>query len=329
MTVTVGLFDTGYERLKARIDAMELDIQICAFDSDGNFNISGKKTPASEVKLDYLWLSPDLAGGTLGSLPFDVALACKKIDVLQTYNAGLDNPAYKQISGKGVRICNSSAQAVAIAEYVLAHALSLIHPIDEQRAHQAQKEWARTPFREVANTNWLIIGFGPIGTETAKRAKAFGARVDVIRRSPVTSAIVDRAGTMTDLSKFLPDADVIVLACALNDDTRKFASTDFFGAIKEGAILINIARGALIEDAEMIAALDRGQLAAAALDVFEPEPLPTDNPLWDHPKVRVTAHTSFGGDGTRLRWDQLFFDNLPRYVRGETLLHEVNPADIV
>ena len=228
-----------------------------------------------------------------------------------------------------MRICNSSAQSVAISEYVMAHALSLIHPIDEQRAHQTQKEWKRTPFREVANTNWLIIGFGPIGTETAKRAKAFGAGVDVVRRSPATSETVDRSGTMADLPKFLPDADVIVLACPLNEDTRKFAGADFFGAVKEGAILINIARGALIEDAEMIAALERGQLAGAALDVFDQEPLPTDNPLWDHPKIRVTAHTSFGGDGTRLRWDELFFDNLPRYVRGETLLHEVNPADIV
>ncbi len=329
MTVSVGLFDAGYARLKSRIDGIGLDIDIVTFDKNGEFDLNGKKTPASEIELDYLWLSPDLAGGRLGKLPFEVALSCKKVDVLQTFNAGLDNPAYKKISDKGIRICNSSAQSIAIAEYVMAHALGLIHPIDEQRAYQAQKEWKRTPFREVANTNWLIIGFGPIGMETAKRAKAFGASVDVIRRSPATSEIVDRASTMVDLPKFLPDADVIVLACALNDDTRKFANVDFFGAIKEGAILINIARGALIEDAEMISALDRGQLAAAALDVFDPEPLPINNPLWDHPKVRVTAHTSFGGDGTRLRWDELFFDNLPRYVRGEPLLHEVNPANIV
>lgn len=329
MTTTVALFDAAYERLGARIDAMGLDISIRTFDKDANFNVDGTKIPAAEMEVDYLWLGPDLAGGTLGSLPFDVALACKKIDVLQTFNAGLDNPAYKKISDKGVRICNSSAQSVAISEYVLAHALSMIHPIDEQRTHQANKEWTRTPFREVANTNWLIIGLGPIGTETAKRAKAFGATVDVIRRSPKTSDIVDRAGTMADLDKFVPDADVIVLACALNDDTRKFAGDAFFKAVKQGAILINIARGALIEDSAMIASLDRGQLAGAALDVFDPEPLPTDNPLWTHPKVRLTAHTSFAGDGTRLRWDELFFDNLPRYVKGETLLHEVNPADIV
>lgn len=329
MTVTVALFDAARERLAARLDAIDLDIDIRTFDKDGNFNIDGAKVPAAEVEIDYLWLGPDLAGGTYGNLPFDVALACKKVGVLQTFNAGLDNPAYKKISDKGVRICNSSAQSVAIAEYVMAHALSMIHPIDEQRALQANKEWKKTPFREVANTTWLIIGFGPIGYETARRAKAFGAKINVIRRTPSTSDIVDAAGTMADLDKFVPEADVIVMACALNNETRKFAGDAFFKSVKDGAILVNIARGALIDDGAMIAALDRGQLAGAALDVFDPEPLPTDNPLWSHPNVRLTAHTSFGGDGTRLRWDELFFDNLPLFVRGEPLLHEVNPADIV
>ncbi|MEC8201686.1 MAG: NAD(P)-dependent oxidoreductase, partial [Pseudomonadota bacterium] len=216
MTVTVGLFDAGYTRLKDRIDAMGLDIEIRAFDEDGNFDIGGgAKVPAADVEIDYRWLGPDLAGGSLGSLPFDVALACKRIDVLQTFNAGLDNPAYKKLSDKGIRICNSSAQSVAIAEYTMAQALSLIHPIDDQRAAQAKKEWTRTPFREVANTTWLIVGFGPIGSTTAARAKAFGATINVIRRSPQTSEIVDAAGTMDDLERFLPDADVIVLACPL------------------------------------------------------------------------------------------------------------------
>ena len=329
MTVTVSLFDAARERLADRLDALDLDIDIRTFDQDGNFDIDGRKVPASEVEIDYLWLGPDLAGGTLGSLPFDVALACKRVGVLQTFNAGLDNPAYKKLSDKGVRICNSSAQSVAIAEYTMAHALSLIHPIDDQRAAQAKREWTRTPFREVANTTWLIVGFGPIGSTTAARAKAFGATVNVIRRSPQTSEIVDAAGTMADLGRFLPSADVIVLACPLNDETRGFAGEQFFADIKEGAILINIARGALIDDGAMIAALDRGQLAAAALDVFHTEPLPADDPLWTHPHIRVTAHTSFAGDGTRLRWDELFFDNLPRFVRGEPLMYEVNPADIV
>mgnify|MGYP001162725335 FL=1 len=329
MTVSVGMFDTGYTRLKHQIDAMGLDIDIRTFDKDGNFNISGAKVPAADAEVDYLWLGPDLAGGSLGSLPFDIALACKRIDVLQTFNAGLDNPAYKKLSDKGIRICNSSAQSVAIAEYTMAHALSLIHPIDNQRAAQARKEWTRTPFREVANTTWLIVGFGPIGATTAARAKAFGATVNVIRRSPKISETVDAAGTLNEIDRFLPDADVIVLACPLNNVTRGLAGNSFFTNIKHGAILINIARGALIENEAMIDALDRGQLEAAVLDVFHTEPLPAKDPLWTHPKVRVTAHTSFAGDGTRSRWDELFFDNLPRFVQGKKLMYEVAPADII
>ncbi len=228
-----------------------------------------------------------------------------------------------------MRICNSSAQAVAISEYVMAHALNLIHPVELQRELQARKEWKRTPFREISRTNWLIVGYGPIGQELAKRVKAFGATTAVVRRSPATSDLVDKAGTMADLEGLLPEADVIVLACALNDDTRGFADGRFFAAVKEDAILVNVARGALIDDSAMIDALDNGRLAAAVLDVFHQEPLPQDNPLWSHPKVRVTPHTSFAGNGGRARWDQFFLDNIARFVNGEALEAEVDPKDIV
>ena len=328
MAVTVGLFEKTYDRLFKRLEDLKLNIEIRTFDKDGFFKINGEKIPASKTELDYLWLSPDLAGGCYGNLPFEIALTCKYIDVLQTFNAGLDNSAYKEISRKGVRICKSNAQSVAIAEYVMAHALSLIHPIDQQRNHQNNKEWNRTPFREISNTNWLLIGFGPIGLEIAKRAKAFEAKIDVIRRSPQTSNIVDRTGTMANLREFLPTADVLVFACSLNNKTRKFADARFFQMVKKDAVLINIARGALIDDQAMIDALNRGQLGAAVLDVFDREPLPFDHPIWEHPKIRVTAHTSFSGNGTPARWDELFLTNLPRYVQGRSLLQEVDSADI-
>ncbi|MEQ1614382.1 MAG: NAD(P)-dependent oxidoreductase, partial [Hyphomicrobiaceae bacterium] len=96
-----------------------------------------------------------------------------------------------------------------------------------------------------------------------------------------------------------------------------------------GAILVNIARGALIDDKAMLAALDGDRLATAILDVFHQEPLPTDNPLWVHPKVRLTSHTSFSGSGVRGRWDALFLDNIARFAKGEALANEVKPRDIV
>ena len=153
--------------------------------------------------------------------------------------------------------------------------------------------------------------------ETAKRAKAFGASVDVIRRSPATSEIVDRSGTMVDLPKFLPDADVIVLACALNDDTRKFASVDFFGAIKEGAILINIARGNIVEEAALIEALQAGTIGGAGLDVYEFEP-EVPQALRDLDNVVLLPHLGTSSREVRVDMWMMAVENLKAGVAGET-----------
>lgn len=328
MAVSVAMYANSYDRIKQRLDALGLDLDVIPFQLDGKFDIGGDRVDPSDVDLDYLWLSPELSleGGL--KTAFEIALKCRSIKVLQTFNAGLDAPAYKQISARGVRICNSSAQSIAISEYVMAQVLALFQPLAEQRALQARKAWQRTPFREIAGTGWLIIGFGPIGRAIAQRAKAFAADISVIRRSPQTGPTVDRAGTTADLPEFLASADVIVLACPLNEATRGLAGKAFFDAIKPGAVLVNIARGGLIDDAAMIGALDEGRLAAAVLDVFQTEPLPADHPLWAHPRIRLTSHTSFAGDGVRRRWEQLFLDNLPRFVKGEALLQEVDPRDL-
>ena len=328
MPVSVGMYAKSYDNIKTRLDALQLDIDVIPFNLDSKYLINGRETDPADVDLDYLWLSPELSleGGLKKA--FEIALTTRSIKVMQTFNAGLDNPSYKKVSAKGVRLCNSSAQAIAISEYVMAQVFALFQPIADQRTLQAGKQWQRTPFREIARTNWLIAGYGPIGRATAARAKAFGAHITVMRRSPETGPAVDRAGTLSDLPTILPDTDVIVLACPLNDATRGMANTAFFDAVKPGAILVNIARGGLIDDAAMIKALDDGRLAAAVLDVFHTEPLPDDDPLWSRPGVRLTSHTSFAGSGVRKRWEELFLDNLPRFVKGEALVNEVNPADI-
>ena len=217
---------------------------------------------------------------------------------------------------------------MAIAEYVLAQVLSVLHPIELQRRQQRDRVWKVTPFREIAQTHWLIVGFGAIGSELATRVKAFGATTTVVRRRPAVSASVDRAGVTADLPSLLPDADIIVIACALTEETAGMVDASFLAAVRPGSILVNIARGGLIDDDALIAALDDGRLEAAVLDVFHEEPLPRDNPLWSHPRVRLTPHTSFAGNGGPARWQQLFLDNIARYVRGEPLDREVDPADI-
>jgi len=311
------MYEKSLAQIGDRLDALGLDIKVLPFGKDGNFQIDGAAVSPAEVDVDYFWLTNHINPDGMRETAFNTILGCKSVGVLQTFNAGLDDPVYRKVSDKGTRICNSSAQGGASAEYVMAHVLSLIHPIDKGRDMQARKEWDLIPFREISRTNWLIIGYGPIGQEIAKRVKPFGAGVDVVRRSPQTSELIDRAGTTADLEKFLPDADVVVLACALNAETRDFVNDKFFASVKKDAILVNIGRGALIVDDALIKALDEDRLAHAVLDVFRQEPMAQDDPLWSHPKIRVTPHTSFAGDGARARWDTLSLDNIQRFVKGE------------
>ena len=295
MTATVAMYEKSLEVIGARLAALDLDIRVIPFDRDGMFRVDGVPTPPGELDVDYLWLSTHLNADGTTAAAFELALACRSLKVLQTFNAGLDDPFHRAAADRGIRICNSSAQGVAIAEYVLAQVLSILHPIELQRRQQRDRIWKVTPFREIAQTRWLTVGFGAIGSELATRVKAFGATTTVVRRRTVVPDTVDRTGVPGDLPVLLPEADIIVLACALNDETAGMVDASFLAAVRPGAILVNIARGGLIHDDALIAALDDGRLEAAVLDVFHEEPLPRDNPLWSHPRVRLTPHTSFAG----------------------------------
>ena len=329
MPTTIAMYDKGLEHIGKRLDALRLpDVTVHTFGKDGHFRIDGKTVAPGDVELDYLWLNSSINMDGFQEGAFETALACKRVGVLQTFNAGLDHPFYRAMSVKGTRLCNSSAQAVCISEFVFAQVLALMQPIEKQRALQASRTWEVTRYREISQTTWLIVGFGPIGRELTKRLKAFGAKVIAIRRSSDTEGLADVAGTIPDLPALLPEADVIVFACPLNAETADLADSRFFSATKKGAIVVNIARGGVIEDKALLAALDDDRLSAAVLDVFRQEPLPKDDPFWSHPKVRMTSHTSFAGSGVRERWDVLFLDNLTRFVQGQSLVNEVDPKSL-
>lgn len=328
MPPVLAMYERALAHIGPRLAPLGLPLDVVTFDREMRFTVGGRTVAPEEVAADYVWLSTLINQDKLQEQAFDMVLRMRRVGVLQTYNAGLDHPFYRKLSAKGARICNSSAQAVAISEYVLGQVMATFQPIVEQRALQARREWKVTPYREIAGTTWLIVGFGPIGRETARKAKALGARTLVVRRSPAPSPDADRMGTLADLPSMLPEADVIVLACPLNAGTKGMADARFFGSAKHGATLVNIARGGLVDDAAMLAALDSGRLATAILDVFHEEPLPAADPLWVHPKVRVTSHTSFAGSGVRGRWDDLFIDNIQRFARGESLVNEVRPSDL-
>jgi phosphoglycerate dehydrogenase-like enzyme len=289
---------------------------------------NGQKVEVDAIDPEAVWFSLDsYAGGLMGAL-VGRTLKSPSARWVQVFSAGIDAPIFRTILEKGLRMSRSSAQAIPIAEYVVAHALSLQVPIEQQAALQRAHTWKSTPYRELAKTRWVLVGYGNIGREIARRIKPFGVDLTVIRHSPGAAELADRTLTLKDLQGVLPETDVVVLAPALNDETRGMCDDAFFKAMKPGSILINIGRGGLVDENALRAGLDRDQPAHAVLDVFQTEPLPADSWFWDHPKVRVSAHTSNSGDGNVGRGDELFLENLRRYLAKEPLLNEAHPSEV-
>ena len=302
------------------------EADVVTIDTDGALARNGVPVADSEIAPTVAWASLDAYPAGLLPRLFGLILA-HPVRWCQLFNAGLDNPAFKALMAHGVRLTKSDAQAPAIAEYVLAHALARLHPIAEQRAAQEARDWRRIEFREVADTRWLLVGFGAIGREIATRLRPFGARLTVVRRHPAPDPLADAVIGPDALADHLPDADVIVLAVPLTRETRGMADAAFFAAARPGALFINIARGGLVDEAALRAALD-GFLGHAVLDVFKEEPLPPDAWQWTHPKVTLTAHCSNAGSGQLARGDTLFLNNLARFRAAEPLTNEAERGEV-
>ena len=325
----IFIFEETYQRLAATLAARVPDVGIVCWSVDGTLTKNGQPVDAGAVSPAAGWINSDLfAAGCVKSYG-QALLGFDSIQWTQSAHAGLDQPIYPALCARGVRLTKSGAQSVPIAEYVIAHALGHFQGLHGRRQAQDKKKWQPHRFRELWHSNWLIIGYGHIGRGAAKRAKAFDANVVAIRRSQTPDEFADTVAPLSALLTHLPHADVVLLACPATDETRGLANAQFFSALKEGALLINVARGALVDETDLIAGLDQAKPEHAVLDVFETEPLPEASPLWAHPAVTITAHTSNAGTGTRERGDELFLTNLQRYLDGHELLDEVAPADLI
>lgn len=317
----VLLYRPAYERIQPLLEAQGIEIEPILMEADGTLNVADAHPKAA-------WLSIDAMIGGPARDYFVAVLKSTSIKWVQTASAGLDNPIWAAIFKKGIRLTNSDAQAIAIAEYVLSQVLAHFQPTFERREAQSAHEWKRLGFREICATKWLIIGFGHIGSEIGRRARGFEAHVTGVRRSAEPHVHADQIITQSDIAEALPQADVVVLACPLNEATRLMVDEDFFAQMKEGSTLVNIGRGDLIDEDALVKALDKGIPEVAILDVFQTEPLPADSPLWDHPGIRVSGHTSAFGSGSRARGDQLFVENLKRFIAGDPLRNEVGPDQL-
>jgi len=255
-------------------------------------------------------------------------LECPSIEWLHTINTGLDKLPYLELVQRGVRVTNNHAQAIAIAEFVFGQVLAHFQDVADFSAKQAEGVWKHRGFREVSGTRWVIVGFGAIGRELAARLKAFGAHVTAVRRQQDLAGVADAVVPLARVHEVLPDADVVVLACASNAATRNLVDDTFLSALNEQSVLVNVARGDLVVESALQAALNAGRPSYAVLDVFNAEPPVPDSWVWWHPRVSLTPHTSNAGSGMRRRSEALFRDNLQRALSGAPLLNLVTRSDI-
>ncbi len=246
--------------------------------------------------------------------------------------AGVGGMLFPAMRASDVIITNSRGMhAETIAEHVVSVVLALFRRLPVAFRRQAEHVWAQNeltldPPRLLARKTVGIVGLGGIGTAVARLMSALGARVEATRRRvdagcPEGVAAVHASAALGDL---LPNWDVVVLAAPHTAETERILGARELSLMKRDAILVNIARGALVDEAALAEALTRGAIAGAALDVFDDEPLEAGSPLWDTPNLLITPHVA----GNRPDyWDAalaIFLENLRRYRAGESLLNVVD-----
>jgi phosphoglycerate dehydrogenase-like enzyme len=323
------IHELSFSRLEAGIAALGAAIEPLVMNDAGEVRLHGRLIVEDEAPPEAAWANADVFLGP-ALRPFMLAMLNSPVlHWVQSGAAGFDHPIFGQIVEKGARLTTSHGQAVGMAEYVLAGVLNVLQRGDDRRAAQAARRWERLPFREVNGSHWLVVGFGAIGKGVADRARALGAQVIGVRRNQEPDPSAERIAALADLPDLLPNCDVVVLCCPLTDQTRHLAGAAFLAAMKPGSILVNVGRGGLVDEPALLAALDRGVPEHALLDVFEVEPLPSDSHFWTHPRVTLTPHASGVSAGNAPRNDQLFLENLRRYLSGDALLHEAHRRDVV
>lgn len=235
---------------------------------------------------------------------------------IQLTSAGMDRVPMDYIQSHGIEIHNEAGvYSIPMAEWTVMRILELYKNARKLFENQAECRWEKDrTWQELFGRKACIIGFGAYGQETAKRLKAFGVQVLVVNRTIKDSPWVDEFYPLEQLEYCLGQADIVILAIALADETRHLMNKARLAAMKPGAILINAARGGLIDEAALLEALEAEHIAGAALDVFEAEPLSEDSQPWKADHVLVSPHNSFIGDRTHHRLFKLLLHNIVNYT---------------
>lgn len=281
----------------------------------------------SEAEAQQLIVEADAVLGNryfLQALPY-----ARRLRWMQSNSMGMD-----LILRAGERLRNvvlTNARGVyddELAEHCLALALALARGLHLARDRQQQRRWERTSLATLAGRRALILGWGGVGRAIARRLRALGMSVAGVRRSHQGAPAPDAEGFLiwgpAAWRAALPSTDLLILALPLTPDTYRLVGAEELAALPAHAWLINIGRGATLDEAALLQALASERLAGAALDVLADEPPPPDHPIWSEARVLLTPHVGRSLERPPYRWEALFVENVRRFAAGEPLLNVVD-----
>lgn len=277
------------------------------------------------AEADALFLWPTMSPGLIDYIRRNASLRW-----LHLFTTGIDSlteseagriPGYRLSSTKGIH-------GYPISDHILALIYAFLRQLPGSSRAQREHRWAYGSLsvncREIAGHTAGIVGVGNIGLETARKCKLLGMKVLGAKRNPIVSEWLDACYPISQLDELLKLSDFVILCLPLSAESRGLIGSHELAVMKKSAILINIARGGVVDQDALHEALTTGRVAGAALDVTSPEPLPADSPLWDLPQVIITPHISAQSPQYMDRAIEVTAENLRRFLADEPLLFEVD-----
>lgn len=255
-----------------------------------------------------------------------------KLKWIHSTAAGVAQLMYPELRDSGITVTNASGIfSIPMAEHTMGLLIALARNFPDSVRHQDRAVWSQQqlwdihPLSELNGKLLLIVGYGSIGHQLARRAKAFGMHVwGVSRTGKGDATLAEKIVPISQLREVLPHADYVVVSAPETPETHHLIGAEELALLKPTAYLLNVARGSLLDQSALIAALEKRKIAGAALDVSDPEPLPADNLLWRTPHLFLTPHTSAISDRLWPRQTDLLLDLLQHWFAGRELFNQVD-----
>lgn len=250
----------------------------------------------------------------------------KKLKWIQLSSIGIDQLPMKKVKEQGIVVTNNrSGYSIPMGEWIVMNILGLLKNSKGFIVKQSEKKWkVDTSILELCGKTVCFVGTGSIAVEAAKRLQGFETNIIGINTSGRRVEYFNNCYPMKELGYALSKADVVVLSIPYTKETHHLIDENTISCMKNGACLINIARGSIVKESALVEALQKGSIRGAALDVFEEEPLPAGSPLWEMDNVIITPHNSWVSEMRNERRYNIIYENLKRYAANEKLINIVD-----